>query len=200
MGFNVQGIATSIRTENVSELMHLLGMDTPTEVDTTHFENATSSFIEDNELFLTVAAKGTILIVGDKVPIHDVSLERLSMSGKALKFMVGETSMVFAFDYYESGKLVRSIVNAEDQIIQEEGSSLEIEQTEADFTEIIFSIMDEVAGGSIYSLEPDTKSVRYKFSDSFDKVNAAIEPAHPAHAFENNDQNFNTKKWWQFWK
>ena len=161
MGFNVTGVATSIKTENINELTKLLGIGPLTMLNISNFESATSSSIGENEIFLTKTSNGTILTVGDEIDIDNLSFDKISAYGKALKFMVGETAMVFGFDYYENGKLVRSVINVQDKNIQEEGESLEIEKTEDDFTEIIFNIMETVSGDSIYTLEPDIQSIRF---------------------------------------
>jgi hypothetical protein len=199
MGLNVQGIATSIKTQNIADLTKLIGLDTPTKIDTTFFENATSYNIEDNELFLTLTSNGTILTVGDNVPIHDIALDKLSINGQALKFLVGETAMIFAFDYYENGKLVRSVMNAEGENIQEEGEPLKIEETESDFTELIFGIMKLVSGDSIYTLEPDFESTRYQFFNTeSDKKHIAIETPN-LKVKEIINQMSEIKPWWKFW-
>jgi hypothetical protein len=164
MGFNIQGIATSIKTKSINDLTDLLGLASPTMIDTTYFERATSSLIEGNEVFLTSTNNGTILTVGQNFPIKKISLEKLSVGAKALKFIISETVMVFAFEYYENGKLIRSVVNIEDDSILEEGEPLVIEQGETDFTEIIFGLMKTVVGESVYTLDPGFKSVRYNFS------------------------------------
>lgn len=162
MGLNVRGVATSIKTDNIIELTTLMGLDTPIKVETTYFENAISNEIEGNEIFLTVTKNGIILLFGDEMSTEETSLDAFSENGKALSFMISETGMFFGFDYYENGELLRSVVNLEGENVQEEGDPLEIEENKDDYIEIICSIMEDVCGGSIYSVEPNQKAVRYK--------------------------------------
>ncbi|AWV96891.1 hypothetical protein [Arcticibacterium luteifluviistationis] len=197
MGINVRGIATSIKTKDISELTNKLGLPTPTLIDKTYFENAISNSIENNEIFLTISSKGTILTVGDEVAIESMPIGNLSLDGKAMNFIVGETSMIFAFDFYENGELLRSVINAEDQNLKAEGELLDIEHSEDDFTELIFSLMETVSGDSIYTLEPDAESVRYKFILEDDKAKDEITDT--AIATEEHSIEENIKPWWKFW-
>lgn len=197
MGFNVRGFATSIKTENISVITEKLGLGTPTLVDTTYFENATSYNIGANEVFLTVASNGTILTIGDEIPFEDLPIENLSKNGKSLRFAVSETAMVFGFDLFENGKLVRTVINMEEENVHEEGEQLEIEQKESDFTEIIFSLMENVSGDSIYTLEPDIESVRYSFIADGKKTKT-VTPSNET-ANEAPSESEVTKPWWKFW-
>jgi hypothetical protein len=161
MGFNVQGIATSLKTKNIATFIPHLEREKATDGEMSYLEAATSSHIEDNDVYIIPAENGTILTAGFGIPIYDVSLEELSINGKALKYMVGETAMMFVFDYYENGELIRSVSNHNGRNMQEKGEPLAIEKSETDFTEIIFTLMQEVTGDSIYTLEPDAKAEKY---------------------------------------
>ena len=104
------------------------------------------------------------MTAGLDVPVDNVSFEKLSINGKALRFMIEETSMVFMYDYYENGELIRSVVNQEDMNVQEEGEPLDIEETETDCTAIITHLMALVTGESINTLALNTPSEKYEVS------------------------------------
>ncbi len=53
-------------------------------------------------------------------------------------FAISESSMSFYFDYCENGIEIRSKMEVDGEIIDEEGEKLEIEKNEEDMSEIIF--------------------------------------------------------------
>lgn len=162
MGFNVQGIAISKKYDTAQNLADTIGLGSIQKVSDKYFEEATSSMIEDNDIYITEVKNGTIVTLGSGFDIQEISLNSASNEGKAIRFMIGETSMAFAFEYLLNGKAVRTILNAEGENMMEEGDPLEIETKETDMTEIIFSLIGDVTGDSFYSVEPDQKSEHYR--------------------------------------
>lgn len=160
MGFNVQGIAISKKYESAEKLAKELGIGNIKKAGDTYFEKATSSSIDDNDIFITEVENGTIVTLGTSFDIQEIPGD-ISNGGKALRFMVGETAMVFAFDYLQNGQSQRSLMNAQDENIMEQGEPLEIEPKETDFTEIIFGLIGDVTGTNFYGIEPDQKSTHY---------------------------------------
>ena len=162
MGFNVQGIAISKKFNTAQNLADIIGLGSIQKVSDKYFEEATSSMIEDSDIFITEVKNGTIVTLGSGFDVQEIPLNIASNDGKAIWFMVGETSMAFAFEYLLNGEGVRTVLNAEGENMMEEGEPLEIETTETDMTEIIFGLIGDVTGDSFYSVEPDQKSEHYR--------------------------------------
>jgi hypothetical protein len=162
MGFNVQGIAISKKYDTAQKLADTIGLGSIEKVSDNYFEEASSSMIDDNDIYITEVKNGTIVTLGSAFDIQEIALNNASEQGKAIKFMVGETSMAFAFEYFLNGQGIRTILNAEGENMMEEGEPLEIETKESDMTEIIFSLIGDVTGNSFYSIEPDQKSEHFR--------------------------------------
>lgn len=162
MGFNVQGIAISKKYDTAQKLADTIGLGSIEKVSDKDFEEASSSMIDDNDIYITVLKNGTLITLGIGFEMQEIAIDHASEEGKAILFMVGETSMAFAFEYSINGKSVRTVFSAEGQNMMEEGETLQIETKESDMKEIIFGLMEEIAGDSFYSIEPDHKSERYR--------------------------------------
>ncbi len=195
MGFNIQGIAVSKKCNVLSDITNELGIQVTNEFELSSFEKSISSFIDEDDIFLIPTTNGSIITMGDIDSIFDLSLSSISKNGKALKFSIGETSMAFAFEYYENGELIRSIVTIEDQRIEESGKSLGVEFSGVeDMTELISMLMQEVSGDNIDTLDLSAKAYRHK------QVKPVLEKE--VNQETNNkisDKKSNTKPWWKLW-
>ena len=162
MGFNVQGIAIDKKFKNVQMLSDAIGLGTIKKIGDKSFERASSSMIDDNDIYITEVKNGTIVTLGFGFEMEEIDIYNVSENGKAILFMVGETSMAFAFEYYINKQDVRRVFNAEGENMMEEGQPLEIETKESDMTEIIFSLIEEVTEDNFYSIDPNKKSECYQ--------------------------------------
>ena len=133
--------------------------------------------------------------MGENVPIFDIDLDALSANGKALKFMVGETGMAFGFEYYKMGKLLRVVMIVEDRKVQENGKALEIEYSGLDYTDLIFSLIKDVSGDNIDTINPDANSDHYKFI-KLKKLTQEV--SKNENKIPSNKVSIE-KPWWKFW-
>jgi hypothetical protein len=161
MIYNVQGIATSFKIKNVAIFATQMRVDISKSSKNSVFEYAISSEIGDNEIFVTEMSNGTILTVGNCVYIDEILLYEISKNGRVLSFIISESSNIFTFDYYKNGELIRSVQKLGDDNFYEVGDPFEIEETETDYTEIIFRLIQDVAGDSFDTFALDNQSDKY---------------------------------------
>jgi hypothetical protein len=166
MGFNLQGVACSKQYENAGLLLQDIGISKAVQSGSDNFENATSSFIVEFAICITNVGTGTIITTGSGIAIDTLQLDKISAGGKALRFMIGDTSSVYALEYFINGQVVRELVNAEGNIFNDSGMPLEIEKSAEDTSEIIFSLIGEITGTNIWEIEPDHPSIVYSVVSS----------------------------------
>lgn len=81
-----------------------------------------------------------------------------------LTFALSETSMAFNINYCENGISKQSIMEVNDERMQDEGEELSVEEKSDDTSEIIWNQIEVVIGKRFWDIEPDEKAVRYIFS------------------------------------
>ena len=194
MGLNIMGFTTSITTNALTEIAKKINIKISEQFGTWTLEEAMPD-IEDNEICIAETRNGSLILVGNDFPIYEVRLKQLSDNGnKVLRFLYGETSMYFFFEYTENGKILRRKLVEDGEVNSEEGKALDIEFSGIKIEEIIPKLLLQVSGDDIYTLEPDHKVVRYRYLGKIENVeNSSI--------MENkNQENQNTKKkpWWKF--
>lgn len=173
MGFNISGLAINKNYENdFSQLQKELGwnLEKQSEID---FETASSNWTEDGICDVYFSEKGTLMFIN----IDKCSESFPLKNDHTLTFALSETSMIFNLNYCENGIEKRSILEVEDNRMQDEGKILAIEKSSEDTSDIIWNQIEVVIGKRFWDIEPDEKAVRYVFSKAPEQ-----------------------KKWWQFWK
>ena len=187
------GFATSIKTNDLEKLTKKLDWKISQRIGVRIFEEALTE-IESDEICIAETSNGSIILVGDDVPLFDSSIAAISdEKNRVIKFMYGETSMVFVFEYYEDGKFLREKAVVEYEVNFERGRSLEIEFSGLEVDEQINVIMSQVSGDDLNTIEPDHTCIRYKILDN-------VKDDDSNHF--NSDKNIigNEKKSkWKFW-
>ena len=98
---------------------------------------------------------------GSGIAIDTLQLDKISAGGKALRFMIGDTSSVYALEYFINGQVIRELVNVEGNLFNNSGIPLEIENNAEDTSKIIFALIGEITGTNFWQIEPDHPSIVY---------------------------------------
>jgi len=195
MGVNIMGFATSIKTNDLTEIAKKINIKISEKFGSWTLEQAMSD-IQADELCFIKTENGAIILVGDAFPIMETKLRPLSENeNKVLRFMYGETSMVFLFEYQENGKVLRikSVYNYETNA--EKGKTLEIEFSGIEIEEVIAELIQKVSGDNIFALELDYKVQRYRYLGKVENKESLSTTN-----IENQINHYTSKKpWWKFW-
>jgi hypothetical protein len=195
MGMNIMGFATSINTNDLAEIAKKINIKISDKFGTWTLEEAMSD-IQADEICIAKTKNGSIILVGDEFPIMEIKLRPLSENeNKVLRFMYGETSMVFLFEYQENGKVLRikSVYNYETNA--EKGKALEVEFSGIEIDEVIMELIQKVSGDDIFTMEPDHKVERYRY---LGKIENEEIPLTTKNETQINHQ-ISKKPWWKIW-
>jgi hypothetical protein len=202
MGFNISGLAINKNYENdFDSLQKELGwnLKKETEID---FETASSNWKEDGICDVYFSENGTLLFISMEMCTESFPLK----NDNSLTFALSETSMAFYINYCENGIEKRSIIEVNDERMQDEGEKLEVENNAEDTSEIIWNQLEVVIGKRFWVIEPDEKATRYLFvhenitnTEPETNTNAVVEPK--IDRVQNiYNEPIRIKKWWEFWK
>ena len=178
MGFNISGLAINKNYKNDFEkLQEELGwnLEKQSEID---FETASSNWTEDGICDVYFSEKGTLLFISMDMCAESWILK----NNNTLTFAFSETS----------------IMEVNDERMQDEGEKLSIEDKSEDTSEIIWNQIEVVIGKRFWDIEPDEKAVRYIFS----KVKVTEPKTESQYRKEEVKKAvvLQSKKWWEFWK
>ena len=188
MGLNIQGIATSLKGASLSEIAESINIEVSEKLSDCTFEEALSNSSAANDMYLIKASNGTIVIAGEGFPIMEIPMSALSKDqNKLVKFMYGETSMVFYFEYSDNGAILRRTVVVEGETSHNAGKTLDIEHSGIEVDEVITDLMIQVSGDDIHTIELNHPVEKYRYIGR----KAVTEPA------QNNKTA--SKPWWKFW-
>lgn len=198
MGFNISGLAINKNyQEEFDKLQKQLGWQLVPqgEID---FETASENWKEDVICDVYFCEKGTILFMSMEKCAESFPLE----NDNTLSFALSESVMAFNLNYCEQGLEKRSIMEVNDERMQDEGERLAIEDQSEDTSEIIWNQMAVVIGKRFWDIEPDEKAYRYLFTtvNTLPNENKLIENQVIAQVVDTRVQDSVSKKWWQFWK
>ena len=194
MGFNISGLAINKNYENeFVELQKELGwnLEKQSEID---FETASSNWTEDGICDVYFTEKGTLMFISMDMCAESWSLK----NDNTLTFALSETSMAFNINYNENGIEKRSIMEVNDERMQDEGEKLGIEDKSEDTSEIIWNQIEVVIGKRFWDIEPNEKAVRYVFGKA--KIQEPIIESETKTVEIKKGIILESKKWWEFWK
>ncbi|QHI37199.1 hypothetical protein IMCC3317_25770 [Kordia antarctica] len=175
MGINIQGIAVDLK--DINEISKRLLFNPLSEFGKSTFGEISVNRIENDELYSIKTEKGYILLVGDNIPLWEIekreksnshywkiSLKLLSKKGKALKFMIGETSGIFAYKYYVHGNQIRYFSFSEGEIIVDNGNKMNVEFQGLFPDQVIYQLISEITGDDISTISPMKEVYIYKYA------------------------------------
>ena len=194
MGFNISGLAINKNYENeFVELQKELGwnLEKQSEID---FETASSNWTEDGICDVYFTEKGTLMFISMDMCAESWSLK----NDNTLTFALSETSMAFNINYNENGIEKRSIMEVNDERMQDEGEKLGIEDKSEDTSEIIWNQIEVVIGKRFWDIEPNEKAIRYVFGKA--KIQEPIIERETKKVEVKKGIILESKKWWEFWK
>ena len=173
MGYNISGIAIDKNYENdFVSLQNQLGwnLEKVTEID---FETASANWTDDKICNVYFTKTGTLIFIGMENCEQSFNLK----NDHVLTFALSETSMVFNINYSEKGVEKRSIIEVNDERVEDSGEALAIEKDSEDTSEIIWNQIEVLLGKRFFDIELEEKATQYRFKTDID-----------------------LKKWWEFWK
>lgn len=211
MGFNISGVAISKNYESeFDQLQKELGWNLEKESEI-NFGTASSNWTEEGICDVYFSEKGTLMFISVNICAEPWGLK----NDNTLTFTLSETSMAFNINYCEKGILKRSIIEVNEERIQDDGEKLEVEKKSEDTSEIIWNQIEVVIGKRFWDIDPNEKALRYVFSKNNGTVDVEKKEYSPDEPIANEDQSNRTtnndvpnsttnssdeKKWWQFWK
>ena len=108
---------------------------------------------EDGICDVYFSENGTLLFISMEMCTESFPLK----NDNSLTFALSETSMAFYINYCENGIEKRSIMEVNDERMQDEGEKLEVENNAEDTSEIIWNQLEVVIGKRFWVIEPDEK-------------------------------------------
>ncbi|WP_420572300.1 hypothetical protein [Kordia sp.] len=192
MGLNISGIVINKNYENdLAKLEEILGKQLIFEKEIV-FEDTYESFKDDHYCDVYYSKNGTYISVSMEIGAFDFYADNQDV----LSFVLSEMTMVFSINYVKGGKLVRTIVESEDEIQEDEGTPLKLESTEEHKDELIYALIEETLGESFHEIDLGAKCKRYTFKSStaekivIDDASASIQTPKTTAA---------KKPWWKIW-
>lgn len=159
MGFNISGVVINKNyKDNFEDLQKALGWSLKRQGEI-NFEAASSNWKEDEICDVYFSDNGTLLFI---------SMSRCEESwgvkdANAFTFILCEISMVFKVGYCENGIEKRSIIEVEDDRVQDDGIALAVEATSEDTSEIVWNQIAEVLGKPFWNIDSGEVAERYIF-------------------------------------
>jgi len=186
MGLNISGIVIDKNySDNLTELESIIGETLLFEKEVM-FEETCESFKEDGYCDIYFSKKGTFVLL----TMEKGGLDYYAKNQDVFSFVLSEMTMTFCINYVKNGNLLRTIMEAEDEILENEGTPFEFEKDEDDNSEIIYHLIEKTLGESFDEIELDAKCLRYSFKQ-------IEKPAKKATT--NNNIAKEEKSWWKFW-
>lgn len=157
MGFNISGIVVNKNFEkNIEELSKILKLNLvfQEEVD---FEIASENWKDEGIVDIYFGKNGTLLFLNEDLCLND---GYSYPNSNILTFAMSETAMAFNFGYTENGENIRSKMEVNGEVIDENGNKLEIENEE-EISEIILKMIAKILGKSFENIETTEKAYRF---------------------------------------
>lgn len=186
MGLNISGIVIDKNySDNLSELESIIGEKLLFEKEVI-FEDTCDSFKEDGYCDIFFSKKGTFVLL----TMEKGGFEFYAKNQNVFSFVLSEMTMTFCINYVKNGENIRTIMEAEGEVMENEGVPFEFEKEEDDKAEIIYHLIEKTLGESFHEIELDAKCLRYSFIET--------EKSAEKTSTENNTTK-EDKPWWEFW-
>src|SRR5690606_28193651 len=170
MSFNISGIVINKSFEdNKEELSKVLGfnIDFEKEID---FVTASENWKEEGIIDVYFSEKGTLIFANHNLCLEGYSYPQINI----LTFALSETSMTFSFEYSENDNIIRSKMDVNGEIIDENGEKLQVENENDDISEVIWKQIETVLGKPFLNIELEEKAFRFLIKNNSFTVNQPI--------------------------
>lgn len=162
MGFNISGIAINKNLDGkLDELSKILDFY-KTEIKflkEINFETASENWKEDGFIDVYFSENGTLIFASlDLLAGAEYSYIKTNI----LTFSLSENSMAFDFTYTENGTIIRSKTEINNELLDESGKELDVEESSEDTSETIWNQIAIILGKRYWDIQPDEKCFRYK--------------------------------------
>ena len=189
MGYNISGLVINKNyKEYLTELESILG-EKLSFTKTVSFEEASENWKEDDYCDIYYSKNGTLVFLS----MERGGFEFYAKELDTFSFVLSEMSMTFGINVVKNGKLIRTIIESEDNILQDIGEPLPIEKNEEDKSEIIYHLMENSLGKSFHDIDLEIKCYRYKFKTEESKSVDVLKVE------KISKEKTELKPWWKFW-
>ena len=156
MGFNIAGIVIS---DNYNKDLDALAEDVNLKLKVTDeisYETASANWTPEGEFRVYFSESATLIYFNHA----EASNSYHSKIHDSMSFAYSATAMVFNIEYFEKGKLVRSMWEMEGDRESEYGNALPEEEENPTADGLIFALIDRIMGESFMGV--DGAEVAYK--------------------------------------
>lgn len=154
MGFNIAGLIANCKIDE-KEIGHLVENEI-TYSGEVGFEEATSSFRDENTIDVLQSEKGTLIIVEMGVQ-SDIS----NFKGEIIQFIISDVSDTYYFEKYTNGYLDRKYIYSQGEVFEDEGEGI-IKEDE-DITDLIWEFCEKYLQNNFLETMFEQKFRRYSF-------------------------------------
>ena len=185
MGLNISGIVIDKNySDNITELESIIGEKLKFEKEVI-FEETCESFKDDNYCDIYYSKEGTFVLLS----MERGGFEFYATGQDSFSFVLSEMTMTFCINYMKNGNLIRTLIETEDEITDNEGTPFEFEKNEEDKPELIYHLIEKTLGESFHEIELEAKCFRYSFKQNTKPTGHKI----------NNIKREEKKPWWKIW-
>lgn len=194
MGFNISGLVINKNyTNHLPELEKILG-ETLIFQKEVSFEDACESWKDDDYCDVYNSENGTLVFLSMTTGGFGFYAENQD----AFSFVLSENTGMYVINYVKSGELIRSYMEADGEVSEDEGEPFDFEKEEDDKSELIYHLIEQTLGESFHDIYLEQTCLRYSFASSSESGDEHKSPLQvPQDTSEN--KNNNAKPWWKFW-
>lgn len=154
MGFNIAGLIANRKIDE-KEIGHLIE-NKITYSGEVGFEEAMSSFRDENTIDVLQSEKGTLIIVEMGIK-SDIS----NFKGEIIQFIISDVSDTYYFEKYTNGHLDRKYIYSQGEVFEDEGEGI-IKEDE-DMTDLIWEFCEKYLQNNFLETMFEQKFRRYSF-------------------------------------
>ena len=205
MGLNISGLVIDKNyTNKLSELETILGEKLTFEKEVT-FEEASENWKGDTYCDVYFSEEGTLVFLS----MERGGFEFYPKKQKAFSFVLSEMIMMFSVNYVENGFKIRSFMETESEILENEGEPFDFELQQEDKSELIYHLIEETLGESFDEIDVEARCLRYTFKQ-VEETEEAIIDVIADETIQDRVQSMEVepaidvvsepeKPWWKFW-
>ncbi len=202
MGVNIAGVVINRRyKDNVAGLEKILGEKLVFDKEVP-FEEASENWKKNTYCDVYYSDSGTLVFLSFESAGFDFPVK----DQETFSFVLSEMSMAFSVNYTRNGEVLRTILESEGEIHQNEGIPFEYEGEQEDRPGLIHYLFEKTLGIPFFEIDPAATCYRYTFKRSVFNVieeipEPLIDPAlDPSESFPGEEEAAETKKpWWKIW-